>query len=69
MDTPKDELEVNESPIDEGQVAEKDDDSGIPIKWRGTAADKRDMTVLGKKQVLRVSIFSNRSQIRCISLN
>ncbi|KAK4894935.1 hypothetical protein LTR49_028332, partial [Elasticomyces elasticus] len=25
----------------------------IPIKWQGTAADRHDMSVLGKKQVLR----------------
>ena len=27
----------------------------VPAKYRGTAADKKDMLVLGKKQVLRVS--------------
>ena len=26
----------------------------IPAKYRGTAADKRDMSILGHKQVLRV---------------
>lgn len=30
--------------------------SNVPEKYRGTTADRRDMTVLGKKQVLRVSI-------------
>jgi hypothetical protein len=30
--------------------------SHVPEKYRGTVADKRDMTVLGKKQVLRVRI-------------
>lgn len=30
--------------------------SHVPEKYRGTAADRRDMTVMGKKQVLRVSI-------------
>jgi hypothetical protein len=29
--------------------------SNVPAKYRGTDADKRDMTNLGKKQVLRVS--------------
>lgn len=29
-------------------------DATIPSKYRGTAADQRDMVVLGKKQVLRV---------------
>ena len=28
--------------------------SNVPTKYRGTDADRRDMTVLGKKQVLRV---------------
>lgn len=28
--------------------------SNVPAKYRGTDADRRDMTVLGKKQVLRV---------------
>ena len=35
--------------------AEKDDVlSTIPAKYRGTAHDKKDMSVMGKKQVLRV---------------
>jgi hypothetical protein len=54
MDTFKEELEVNENPIHEGQAVEKDDDGSIPARYRGTAADKRHMTILGKKQVLRV---------------
>jgi hypothetical protein len=28
--------------------------SRVPEKYRGTALDRRDMTVMGKKQVLRV---------------
>ena len=60
MDPSKEELEVTESPIEDGQIADKDpDDGGIPLKYRGTAADKRDMIVLGKKQVLRVCILDN----------
>jgi hypothetical protein len=31
----------------------------IPSKYGGTAADKRDMAVLGKKQELRVCIDEN----------
>lgn len=27
----------------------------IPLRYRGTAADQRDMALLGKEQVLRVS--------------
>lgn len=40
------------------QHAEEDDniDASVPIKYRGTAADKRDMKVIGKTQVLRVRI-------------
>lgn len=30
------------------------DDHGLPAKYRGTAADQRDMSALGKTQVLRV---------------
>lgn len=29
--------------------------SNVPAKYRGTDADRKDMTNLGKKQVLRVS--------------
>ena len=50
------EVKVNESPVDDVQIVEKDDnDGGIPSRYRGTAADKRDMITLGKKQVIRVS--------------
>ena len=43
------------------QTAEKelDEPGAIPLKYRGTAADKRDMTILGKKQVLRVRVLPN----------
>jgi hypothetical protein len=48
--------QVNKSPIDDVQIVEKEpDDGGIASRYRGTAADKRDMMVLGKTQVLRVS--------------
>lgn len=38
------------------EAEEKDDnvDPSVPVRYRGTAADKRDMKVLGKTQVLRV---------------
>jgi hypothetical protein len=53
-------LRVNETPVDDVQIVEKDDnDGGIPARYRGTAADKRDMITLGKKQVLRVSEDDN----------
>lgn len=29
----------------------------VAEKYRGTAADKRDMEIMGKEQVLRVSVF------------
>lgn len=32
-------------------------DVSVPAKYRGTTADQRDMAMLGKKQVLRVSIW------------
>jgi hypothetical protein len=55
MDISKEELEVNNYPVDDVQIAEKEpEDGGIPSRYRGTAADKRDMMVLGKEQVLRV---------------
>ena len=60
MNSSKGELEVTENPIDDGQIVNKEpDDGGIPLRYRGTAADKRDMIVLGKKQVLRVCILDN----------
>jgi hypothetical protein len=36
---------------------EKDDDiydAAVPARYRGTTHDKKDMTMLGKRQVLRV---------------
>ena len=40
------------------QNAEKDGDEPgtVPSRYRGTANDKRDMSMLGKKQVLRVCV-------------
>ena len=35
-------------------------DGTIPTKYRGTSSDQRDMVVLGKKQVLRVSHLCKR---------
>ncbi len=39
----------------DGEKELKNVDSNIPAKYRGTAADKRDMSILGHKQVLRVT--------------
>ena len=40
---------VSEHPADEKDVVS----SNVPAKYVGTAADRRDMNMLGKKQVLR----------------
>ena len=63
----KEDLEVSESPLEDGQITEKDlDNAVVASKYRGTEADKRDMRVLGKKQVLRVclSVINRQSSIR-----
>lgn len=42
------------------EVQEKGDDFGagsVPQKYRGTEADRNDMYMLGKKQVLRVCLI------------
>lgn len=51
---PKDAVEIADIPLDEGQVEKDLYDANLPARYRGTEADKRDMIVLGKKQVLRV---------------
>jgi len=53
-------IELTESPRGErdGHYSDKEYenvDSNVPAQYRGTAADRRDMSVLGHKQVLRVS--------------
>ena len=63
-------LHINNKDITAVELAEADSPgsikvfdgsvSNVPEKYRGTDADRKDMTVLGKKQVLRVSIFSPR---------
>jgi choline transport protein len=64
MSSTKEEPAVVEYPVDDVQIVDKEsDDGGIPARYRGTAADKRDMVVLGKKQVLRVCILDN-----CVSI-
>jgi len=40
-----------------------DNVSHVPEKYRGTAADRRDMTIMGKKQVLRVSVPINSTLV------
>ena len=36
------------------ELKQFDVDGTVPTKYRGTAADQKDMVTLGKKQVLRV---------------
>lgn len=42
--------------------------SHVPEKYRGTSADKRDMSVMGKKQVLRVEIPSDITAVQVLIL-
>ena len=50
----------------EGEDVFDDRVSHVAEKFRGTSADKRDMMVMGKKQVLRVrNCFPSRI-IRCV---
>ena len=64
IDTMKDDSIVAETTHDHGdgyleQYDDKDDnvDPSVPVRYRGTAVDKKDMKVLGKTQVLRVRLF------------
>jgi hypothetical protein len=50
---------VNEVELDEQGIV----DPSVPVKYRGTVTDKRDMQTLGKVQVLRVS--DNLSYVVC----
>jgi hypothetical protein len=45
--------------FDQNVEKELDEPNAIPAKYRGTAADHRDMGILGKKQVLRVCVLPN----------
>jgi hypothetical protein len=53
MDTQKDIIQTYEKPL-EASSFEKDENSKVPAEFRGTSADKHDMSALGKTQVLRV---------------
>lgn len=62
IDKMKNEASVTASPGDDSsleQHSHEDDniDPSVPTKYRGTLADKRDMKVIGKQQVLRVRTF------------
>lgn len=50
---------VNEVELDEQGIV----DPSVPVKYRGTVTDKRDMQTFGKVQVLRVS--DNLSYVVC----
>ena len=50
------------------------EDTNVPEKYRGTAADQHDMAVLGKKQVLRRNFnfitmlgFASTVMVACMS--
>lgn len=66
MSITKEELAVSESPVNNVNAEEKAgdcDDSGVPLRYRGTDADKNDMMILGKKQVLRVRISASEPDL------
>ncbi|KUJ13159.1 amino acid transporter-like protein [Mollisia scopiformis] len=47
-------MQVAEKSFEKVEFGEEEsDDGGIPSEYRGTASDRKDMTTLGKKQVLR----------------
>ena len=53
----KEDSGVTENPIRDAEIVEKDGDNfGIAERYRGTVADRRDMSIMGKKQVLRVRV-------------
>ena len=45
--------------FDQNVEKELDEPGALPEKYRGTVADRRDMSILGKKQVLRVCVLPN----------
>jgi hypothetical protein len=48
----------------EGGPSKEDVFNTVPIRFQGTRADQADMIVLGKKQVLRVSVNSSLPSTR-----
>ena len=64
MDIRKDEAIVVGADHDPAYLENKDDfddniDPSVPSQYRGTVADKRDMKVIGKTQVLRVRLSTS----------
>ena len=45
--------------FDQNVREEIDEPGAIPVKYRGTPADRKDMNILGKKQVLMVYDLAN----------
>lgn len=67
MDKMKEESVVRSLPVSDTYVDQYGDDDdnidpSVPTKYRGTAADKREMKVIGKTQVLRVRTLAIESQ-------
>jgi hypothetical protein len=52
----------------EGGPSKEDDFNTVPIRFQGTRADQADMIVLGKKQVLRVSVDISLASTRLTGL-
>jgi hypothetical protein len=50
---------------DQDELKDFNVDASIPMRYRGTSADQRDMAVLGKKQVLRVRTASDDGDRNC----
>ena len=48
----------NDAYLEQNEEKNGEVDPSLAVKYRGTAADKQDMRVLGKKQVLRVRAFA-----------
>lgn len=58
MDIKQENLNVSDYPGGEKFAEEVElNDGGVDLRYKGTAADQKDMLVLGKKQVLRASVF------------
>ena len=61
-------VETSDAPGSPPEGADVFDDkvSHVAEKFRGTSADKRDMMVMGKKQVLRVRNHFPSCTVRCV---
>ena len=59
-------VELTDAPGTSSPNVFDDGISHVPKKYRGTSVDKRDMTVMGKKQVLRVGIPSEIAAVQVL---